>query len=121
MTQKFIICILFLVTVSLGSTMARAGQLKISGNTGMHIEKMETGAGKTSPSKAPSSASTPAEPHQGKALKTPQMEELPHIHRYHRERVKKQVHRGKLWFLARVLVAICQLSLLWIGYLHLTH
>ena len=121
MTQKIIICILFLVTVSLGSTIARAGQLKSSEIAGMHIEKMEIPAGKASQSKAPFSASTPADPHQGKAARTPQLEELPHIHRYHRERVKKQVHHGKLWFLARVIVVICHLSLLWIGYLHLTH
>ena len=121
MTQKIIICILFLVTVSLGSTIARAGQLRVSGSAGMHIEKMDAPASNASHPNAPSSASTPADTHHGKAARTPQMEELPHIHRYHRERVKKRVHHGKLWFFARVLVVICHLSLLWIGYLHLTH
>ncbi len=121
MTQRIIICILFLVTVSLGSSIARAGQLNVSGNAGMHIEKWETPASNASHSRAPFSASTPMDTHHGKAARTPQMEELPHIHRYHRERVKKQVHHGKLWFLARALVVICHLSLLWIAYLHLTH
>ena len=121
MTQNIIICILFLVTVSLGSTVARAGQMKSSGHTGMHIEKTETPASQTGHSKAPSSATTPVDPHHGKAARTPQMEELPHIHRYHRERVKKQVHHSKLWFVAKAVVVICHLTLLWIAWLHLTH
>ena len=52
----------------------------------------------------------------------PQMEELPHIHKFHKERVKKvKKHHGKYWFLSQVILALCHLSILVIGYLHATH
>jgi hypothetical protein len=60
-------------------------------------------------------------PH-GPAAKAPQMDELPHIHRFHKQRlVKMTVHHGKLWFFTQVLIILCHLSILVIGYLHATH
>jgi len=62
----------------------------------------------------------PKVPH-GKAH-VPHMEELPHIHKFHKERVKKlKKHHGKYWLLSQVLLALCHLSILVIGYLHATH
>ena len=62
----------------------------------------------------------PKAPH-GKAH-APQMEELPHIHKFHKERVKKiKKHHSKYWLLSQILLALCHLSILVIGYLHATH
>lgn len=62
----------------------------------------------------------PKVPH-GKAH-VPHMEELPHIHKFHKERVKKlKKHHNKYWLLTQVLLALCHLSILIIGYLHATH
>jgi anti-sigma28 factor (negative regulator of flagellin synthesis) len=56
-------------------------------------------------------------PH-GKAH-APHSEELPHIHRFHKERVKKiKKHHGKCWFLSQVLLFICHAAILYISYLH---
>ena len=125
MTQRIIITILFLVTVSLGSNNARAGKLAAAKVNNSYTTQLELTDVKDIPVPVkpqpimPSSA--PDSPH-GKALKAPQLEELPHIHRYHRERVKKNVaHQGKFWFLGQVLVVLSQLSLLFIAYMHITH
>jgi hypothetical protein len=62
----------------------------------------------------------PKVPH-GKAH-VPHMEELPHIHKFHKERVKKiRKHHGKYWLLSQIILALCHLSILVIGYLHATH
>lgn len=59
-------------------------------------------------------------PH-GKAH-APHSEELPHIHKFHKERVKKiRKHHGKYWFLSQVLLFICHASILYISYLHAAH
>lgn len=56
-------------------------------------------------------------PH-GKAH-APNSEELPHIHKFHKERVKKiKKHHGKCWFLSQVLLFICHAAILYISYLH---
>ncbi len=52
----------------------------------------------------------------------PHFEELPHIHKYHKERVKKiKKHHSKLWILSQALVVLCNISILIIGFLHATH
>lgn len=49
-------------------------------------------------------------------------EELAHIHRFHKERVKKlKRHHKKCWFLSKLLLILCHLTLLVCAYLHLTH
>lgn len=62
------------------------------------------------------SATPPAKTH------APQMEELPHVHKFHKERVKKiKKHHGKYWLLSQLVIVICHLSILLIAYLHATH
>ena len=62
----------------------------------------------------------PTVPH-GKA-NVPHMEELPHIHHFHKERVKKiKQHHTKFWMLSKVLVILCHISILVIAYLHAIH
>ncbi|MGQ0737591.1 MAG: hypothetical protein ACT4OJ_00890 [Bacteroidota bacterium] len=53
---------------------------------------------------------------------TPHSEELPHIHKFHKERVKKiKKHHGKCWFLSQALLLICHAAVLYISYLHVVH
>ena len=53
---------------------------------------------------------------------TPQSEELPHIHKFHKERVKKiRKHHGKYWLLSQLLLFLCHASVLYISYLHVVH
>lgn len=125
MTHKIIICILLLVTVSSGNNMASAGRTHVANaGTDMHISNSSSPAQQTTqnPHKLPLSAAHQNDAHHGKAMKVPHMEELPHIHRYHKERVKKlKAHHSKFWILSKMIVVICHLSLLWIAYMHLTH
>lgn len=58
-------------------------------------------------------------PH-GKAH-TPHSEELPHIHKFHKERVKKVRKHRACWLLSQVLLFICHASVLYISYLHVVH
>jgi len=53
---------------------------------------------------------------------TPHLDELPHIHKFHKERVKKiKKHQGKFWLLSKLILVLCHLSILLIAYLHVTH
>jgi hypothetical protein len=50
------------------------------------------------------------------------MEELAHIHHFHKERVKKiRKHHNKYWMLAKTLLVVCHIVLLISAFLHLTH
>ena len=52
----------------------------------------------------------------------PHSEELPHIHKFHKERVKKiRKHHGKYWVFSQVLLFLCHASVLYISYLHVIH
>lgn len=52
----------------------------------------------------------------------PHSEELPHIHKFHKERVKKiKKHHGKCWFMSQMLLFICHATVLYISYLHMLH
>ena len=104
MTQRTLSSIIFTVIFSLATSAAIAGG---------HTAKTESHT-----SSFPDSH--PKAPHS--KLHAPQMEELPHIHKFHKERVKKiKKHHGKYWFLSQVILALCHISILIIGYLHATH
>jgi hypothetical protein len=52
----------------------------------------------------------------------PALDETPHIHHYHKHRVRKlKKHHSKCWFIAQGIVIICNLVLLYMAYLHLVH
>lgn len=54
--------------------------------------------------------------------KTQAAEELPHIHKFHKERVRKiGRHHPKCWFLSKVLLFVCHLLVLYLAYEHLSH
>ena len=53
---------------------------------------------------------------------TPKMEELPHIHHFHKERVKKvKRHHKKFWALSILILVLCHISILVMAYMHVTH
>ena len=55
-------------------------------------------------------------------MQAPHSEELPHIHKFHKERVKKiKRHHGKFWILSKLILVLCHLSILVIAFLHATH
>lgn len=54
-------------------------------------------------------------------MHTPQMDELAHMHKFHKERVKKSKNKEKYWLLSKILLVLCHLSILVIAYLHATH
>ncbi|MDZ4795251.1 MAG: hypothetical protein SGI83_13305 [Bacteroidota bacterium] len=71
--------------------------------------------------KMPVSADSHSKLPHGK-VQAPHIEELPHLHKFHKERVKKiKKHHGKYWLLSQVIIVMCHLSILVIGYLHATH
>src|SRR5215213_8607865 len=48
---------------------------------------------------------------------TPQMDETAHIHKFHKERVKKiKKHHSKFWILSQIILVICHLSILIIAF-----
>jgi len=52
----------------------------------------------------------------------PHAEELPHIHKFHKERVKKiKKHHGKCWLMSQILLFLCHAAILYISYLHALH
>jgi hypothetical protein len=125
MTQRIIISILFLVTVSLGSNTASAGSFNQKHEVENHGKGMKSAmtedAHTASKNMPVSQAPKPDAPH-SKAPHAPQVDEVPHVHKYHKERVKKiKKHHSKLWFLGQALVVLCQLSLLFIAYMHIIH
>ena len=57
-----------------------------------------------------------------KRMHGPSMEELPHIHHFHKERVKKiKKHHNKFWIVAKFILVLCHVGLLILGYIHATH
>ena len=52
----------------------------------------------------------------------PSMDETPHIHHFHKHRVKKmKKHHEKFWFLSQLLIIACNLVLIFMAYQHITH
>ena len=122
MTQRTLSSIIFLVIFSLATTTALAGGHTAKATTETTGKEIKTSMGadhsETGKNMLPDAHSKAP---QGKAH-APQMEELPHIHKFHKERVKKiKKHHSKYWFLSQVILALCHLSILVIGYLHATH
>jgi hypothetical protein len=49
------------------------------------------------------------------------MDETPHIHHFHKNRVKKLKRHSHYWFLSKVLLVISHLLLLFLAYQHAVH
>ena len=124
MTQKILSAFIFLIlfTLGTGNVFASASAVKAGVGTspgGFRDQPAADypGTGKQMPEFP---APKPQAPH-GKAH-VPQMEELPHVHKFHKERVRKiKKHHNKFWLLTKILLVLCHLSILLIAYLHATH
>lgn len=92
--------------------------------TGAMNKDLQTESGSeksTHDTKAPFSHEADSKVPHGK-MQTPHSEELPHIHKFHKERVKKiKRHHSKFWLLSKLILVLCHLSILVIAYLHATH
>ncbi len=124
MTHKILSRIIFLMIFSLASYSVLAGGHTVKRETepaSKEVKIIATPDHSETGKKAPVFPEPyPKVPH-GKAH-IPHIEELPHIHKFHKERMKKiKKHHGKYWLLSQVLLALCHLSILVIGYLHATH
>jgi hypothetical protein len=55
-------------------------------------------------------------------MQLPVMEELPKVHRFHKERVKKlKKHQHKCWISVKFLLIVCHVALLICAFMHATH
>jgi hypothetical protein len=125
MTRYFIISISFLALCFLiPETAKTAGHNGLAATENVHgvSEENKTSADTDSEKNIPLFPASKGElPHGAKAT-APHMEELPHIHRFHKERVKKiKQHHTRFWMLSKALVILCHISILVIGYLHAIH
>ena len=51
----------------------------------------------------------------------PKIDELPHIHHFHKERVKKvKRHHKKVWSISMLILVLCHISILIMAYMHVT-
>ncbi|HYC38998.1 MAG TPA: hypothetical protein VEB63_00815 [Chitinophagaceae bacterium] len=55
----------------------------------------------------------------GKRVSAPRSEELPHIHHFHRGRVRGRRHK-EYWLLSKLLLILCHIAVLVVAYLHVT-
>jgi hypothetical protein len=111
-----IVYILFSLAVRANAATENAGY---DNNTSTHTDRQPDAAaqGKNSPLSQEAHSKVP----HSKAH-APHSEELPHIHKFHKERVKKiRKHHGKCWLLSQVLLFLCHASVLYISYLHMVH
>jgi hypothetical protein len=124
MTQKTLSSIIVLMIFSLTSSIAFAGghTAKAQSATGQNEVKSQPASDHpTADNKMPVfPAPLPKVPH-GK-VQAPHMEELPHVHKFHKERVKKiKKHHSKFWLLSKIILVLCHLSILVIAFLHAIH
>ena len=115
--------ILFLVILLMSSHSNLAGtQSDVSASVGHSKETVVTIPAETSST----GMQLPVMPaaRQEQPVKKPhllKMEELAHIHHFHKERVKKMKrHHKKCWTLSKILLILCHIALLVIAYMHVT-
>lgn len=124
MTQKTLSGLMLIVIVFFISYKASSSghtvkaSLDITYTQGLTKEPV---AGNLMNNKAPYFPAPESKDSHGKSV-TPQMDEVAHIHKFHKERVKKiKKHHNKFWILSKIILVICHLSVLVIAFLHVTH
>jgi hypothetical protein len=125
MTQKTLSSLIFTIVFSLASSLALANGHPAKTATEQTSKEVKTNTATEHNDHAKNIPASSTDSHSkvphGKSS-VPHFEELPHIHKYHKERVKKiKKHHTKLWFLGQALVVLCNISILVIGFLHVTH
>src|SRR5687768_15358777 len=60
--------------------------------------------------------------HHSKKTHSPKLEEVAHIHHFHKERVKKlKKHQKKCWAFSKIILVLIHIALLVMAYSHVTH
>ena len=124
MTTKTLSGLILIVIVSLISLTSYSNQqsVSVSVESGYTDDlSRQTPDGNQGTNKIPFFPPKESKGHHGK-LNSPQMDELAHMHKFHKERVKKiKKHHDKFWLLSKLILILCHLSILVIAYLHATH
>jgi hypothetical protein len=120
MTRFIFISIFFIAMISMTSFTVSANNTKSSSVVISHTK--ESGSAPVSePNPGLPVAKTVPPLHPEEKAHTPKMEELPHIHHFHKERVKKaKRHHKKYWTISMLVLVLCHVALLIIAYLHIT-
>ena len=126
MTRFFLISSFFLAMVLTTSFKASANNSKssvVKKHINKRIKTKETSTSfpvsKTTP-KMPAPKTVPVEPVEEKGHSS-RTEELPHIHHFHKERVKKNKrHHKKIWTISMLILVLCHISILIMAFMHVT-
>jgi hypothetical protein len=124
MTRLIIICSLFLAMVSVASFKASAGTQKTTEVTVSDLNETGTTNHQEPLSASKSSTGYPAANtvpplHQEEKGHTLKLDELPHIHHFHKERVKKvKRHHKKVWSISMLILVLCHISILIMAFMH---
>ena len=123
MTRYFICSILFLALFTGISTYASAGispvsTVTVDGNKNERRPEPVKNPAET-PLKNNSSDTGPHKPAEKGHAHATGMDETPHIHHFHKNRVKKlKRHHGTCWLMSQLLLVVCHAVLLVMSYLH---
>ena len=124
MTRYFIFTALLLALILTSPTTSAAGS---HSNTAVTTTE-ETSKGTTASTENAtktfplSHTANPIHPVEKAHTNVPTMDELAHIHHFHKERLKKiKLHHKKCWTLSQLLLLFCHAAVLIISYLHITH
>ena len=126
MTRYFILSIFFLA-VFMGN--ANSSQASTGNATKMSVSENSELGSAAQPHQLPPVKNLPAlpaaqpfQPVPKAHGHTPTMDELAHIHHFHKGRVKKlKRHHKKCWALSKLLLVLCHIAILVIAYLHAIH
>jgi hypothetical protein len=118
MTRFIFISIFFLAMILMTSFTASAATTKSSALTVSNTK--ETGSAPVSEPMPLFPATKTLPPlHQEEKGNTPKVEELPHIHHFHKERVRKvKRHHKKYWVFSKIILILCHIALLIMAYIH---
>jgi hypothetical protein len=118
MARFIFISIFFLAMILMASFTASAATNKPS-SLKMSITKDNGPAAASEPMPLfPATRTIPPVSSEEKAH-TPKVEELPHIHHFHKERVKKaKRHHKKYWAFSKIILILCHIALLVMAYIH---
>ena len=126
MKRFLLISIFFLAMIPMATYSASAKSNKLSSGNKINkrVKAKENSITfpltKTTP-KVPVTKTVPPEPVEEKGH-SPKTEELPHIHHFHKERVKKvKRHHKKCWALSMILLVLCHIAILAMAYIHVAH
>ena len=126
MTHYFFISILLLALFATSSNNAYAKSYKhtrttvaANSNKDENEQKALPVPAATPKNSTPTTSSENAAEHKGHGLST---EETPHIHHFHKERVKKSKrHHKKFWMLSKLLLLLCHIAMIVLAYTHAAH